>query len=258
MQDFNRTVLAIQAHPDDTEIFCSGTLALLKDKGCKIAIATMTNGGMGGVAEDEAGTAATRKKEAARAAELLDADYYSLNERDGYLFDNSEARLKTTALIRKVDADIVITHLPFDYHPDHRATSTIVEAATLVATLPNIPVDEEPAKLTPLLYYSAPFGFTDNMGGPIPEPSFIIDVTTKFNLKKEMLACHESQKAVMELMFGITDFFGDMRNSDKKIGTMAGVEYAEAYWQNTGAAFYSDPLIQEILQEFRQSAKGEL
>ena len=250
MKIFNKTVLAVQAHPDDAEIFCSGTLALLKDRGFKIVIATMTNGGMGGVAEDEAGTAATRKKEAARAAKVLNADYYCLNERDGYLFDNAESRIKVTELIRKVNAGIVITHLPFDYHPDHRACSAIVEAGTIVATLPNIPTKENPTDLTPLLYYSAPFGFTDNMGGRIADPSFFIDVTGTFEIKKDMLACHESQKAVMERMFNITDFFADMRDSDLKVGKMAGVKYAEAYWQNTGAAFYSDPLIQETLKDF--------
>lgn len=249
MKNFNKTVLAIQAHPDDTEIFCSGTLALLKEKGFTIVIATMTNGGMGGVAEDEKGTAATRKKEAAKAAKILKAEYYCLDERDGYLFDNPETRMKVTSLIRKVNAGMVITHLPFDYHPDHRATSTIVEAAAIVATLPNIPVEEDPVNVTPLLYYSAPFGFKNNMGGQIPNPDFFIDVSTTFNIKMEMLACHESQKSVMELMFNITDFFGDMRETDLKTGKMAGVKYAEAYWQNKGAGFYSEPYIQNILTD---------
>ena len=49
-----------------------------------------------------------------------------------------------------------------------------------------------------------------------------------------MLSFHESQKEVMKRMFNMTDFFGDMRNSDSKIGKMAGVKYTEAYWQNTG------------------------
>ncbi len=253
MKEFNKTVLTIQAHPDDTEIFCSGTLSLLRERGFKIVIATMTNGGMGGVAEDEKRTAATRKKEASRAAEILDAEYYCLDERDGYLFDNSEIRIKVTSLIRRVNAGIIITHLPFDYHPDHRATSTIVEAAAIVSTLPNIPSKEKPTDLTPLLYYSAPFGFRNNMGGKIPDPDFFIDVTTKFNIKKEMLGCHESQKAVMELMFNITDFFGDMRETDLKTGKMAGVKYAEAYWQNKGAGFYPEPLIQEKLKGFSLS-----
>ncbi len=255
MTNLNKTVLAIHAHPDDTEIFCAGTLALLKDKCFKIVIATMTPGGMGGVTQKERETGETRKKEASLAAAVLEAEYYCLEQRDGYVFDNADARIKVTALIRKVKADIVFTHLPFDYHPDHRATSSIVEAGTILATLPNVPTDELPVKTTPLLYYTSPFGFTDNMGGKIPDPSFFIDVTSTFEKKKEMLSFHESQKQVMELMFKMDDFFGDMRDSDKKLGQMAGVKYAEAYWQNTGAGFLKEPLIQEILKDLRRDKK---
>jgi N-acetylglucosamine malate deacetylase 1 len=249
VNNYNKTVLAIQAHPDDTEIFCSGTLATLKDNGFKIVIATMTPGGMGGVTHNEEETADIRKKEAALAAASLGADYYCLEQRDGYVFDNSEARIKVTSLIRKVNAGVVFTHLPYDYHPDHRACSSIVEAGTLLATLPNVPTTETPLKLTPLLYYTSPFGFTDNMGGKIPAPDFFVDITDKFEIKKKMLSFHDSQKEVMKRMFNISDFSGNMRNSDLMIGKMAGVKYAEAYWQNTGAGFYNDPFIQEILKE---------
>lgn len=250
MNNYNRTVLAIQAHPDDTEIFCSGTLALLKEQGFKIVISTMTPGGMGGVTHDEKGTAEIRREEATLAAAVLEAEYFCLEQRDGYVFDNTKARVSVTALIRKIKAGVVFTHLPFDYHSDHRATSTIVEAATMLATLPNVPTEEKPLKLTPLLYYTSPFGFTNNMGGKIPDPSFIIDISSTFEKKKEMLSFHESQKKVMELMFKMDDFFGDMRDSDQKLGQMSGVSYAEAYWQNTGAGFYKDPLIQEILKDY--------
>ncbi len=256
MNNYNKTVLAIQAHPDDTEIFCSGTLSLLKDKGFKIVIATMTPGGMGGVTHNEEGTAEIRRKEAARAAEVLGAEYFCLDQRDGYVFDNTEARIKVTTLIQKVQAGVVFTHLPYDYHSDHRATSTIVEAGTMLATLPNVPTNEKPVTLTPLLYYTSPFGFTNNMGGEIPDPSFFIDVTTTFEKKKEMLSHHDSQKKVMELMFNIKDFFGDMRGFDQKMGKLAGVKYAEAYWQNTGGGFYKDPFIQEVLEDFKRDKES--
>ena len=255
MTDFNKTVLAIHAHPDDTEIFCAGTLALLKQKGFKIVISTMTPGGMGGISRSETETAEIRRTEAAFAADVLDADYYCLEQRDGYVFDNTEARVKVTALIRKVKAGVVFTHLPFDYHSDHRATSTIVEAGTMLATLQNVPTEEAPIDRTPLLYYTSPFGFTDNMGRGIPEPSFFIDVTETFEKKKEMLAFHESQKKVMELMFKIDDFSGVMRESDLTLGKMIGVQYAEAYWQNTGSGFFKYPLIQEVLQDYRRNRK---
>ncbi len=252
MNNFNKTVLAIHAHPDDTEIFCAGTLALLKKEGFKIAIATMTPGGMGGIMQDEKGTAETRKKEAARAAAVLDAEYYCLDQRDGYVFDNTDVRVKVTALVRKVNAGIVFTHLPFDYHSDHRATCSIVEAGTMLATLPNVPTEETPLKVTPLLYHTAPFDFSDTLGRAIPEPSFFIDVTETFKKKKEMLSFHQSQKELMKLMFKIDDFFGDMRKFDQKLGEIAGVSYAEAYWQHLGGGFHKDPVLQEVLKEYRR------
>ena len=44
---FNKSIVVIHAHPDDTEAFCAGTLKHLKDMGYRIAIATMTAGGIG-------------------------------------------------------------------------------------------------------------------------------------------------------------------------------------------------------------------
>ena len=41
---FNKVVLSINAHPDDAEAWNAGALKLLKDKGYKIVIATMTAG----------------------------------------------------------------------------------------------------------------------------------------------------------------------------------------------------------------------
>jgi len=34
----NKSVLAVGAHPDDVEFMCSGTLKLLRDRGCEISI----------------------------------------------------------------------------------------------------------------------------------------------------------------------------------------------------------------------------
>jgi LmbE family N-acetylglucosaminyl deacetylase len=80
-----RTILVIQAHPDDAEIFCAGTLALLREKGHRIVITTITSGGMGGIGMDVEATAATRKAEAAEAAGLIESEYHCLDQRDGFL-----------------------------------------------------------------------------------------------------------------------------------------------------------------------------
>jgi len=252
MAVFNKTVLAVHAHPDDTESFCAGTLALLKKKGFRIVLATMTPGGMGGVETGEEETARTRRAEARKAADVLDAEYFCLEQRDGYVFDNAEARMRVTELVRKVEAGVVLTHLPFDYHSDHRATCSIVEAGTMLATLPNVPVSEKPLEITPLLYHTEPFGFTDTLGRDIPKPSFYVDISDTFETKIKMLSMHESQKKLMKHMFGIDDFFKDVREFDMDLGNKIGVQYAEAFWQHLGAGFHKDEMIQEYLKEYRR------
>jgi LmbE family N-acetylglucosaminyl deacetylase len=133
--EFNKVVLSIHAHPDDAEAWNAGTLKLLKNKGYKIVIATLTGGDLGGCNMGMEETAKVRFKEARNAASVLDADYYSLGGTDGFLFDTMEMRLKTVSLIRKVKAGIIFTHLPSDYHSDHRTTANIVETAAMISSL---------------------------------------------------------------------------------------------------------------------------
>ena len=134
-KEFNKVALSIHAHPDDAEAWNAGVLKLLKDKGYKIVIATMTAGDLGGCNMTMEETARVRIEEAKKAASVLDAEYYMLGGIDGFLFDTKEMRLKVISLMRKVSAGIVFTHLPSDYHSDHRTTANIVETAAMVSSL---------------------------------------------------------------------------------------------------------------------------
>ena len=248
--DYPKSVVVIAAHPDDTEIFCAGTLKLLRDEGYRVTVCTVTAGGMGGIGSDEAGTIRIREREAGKAAAMLDAEYRCLGGRDGYLFDTEELRLKAQAVIREAKAGIVIGHLPMDYHPDHRAASSVAEAAAILATLPNVPCDFAPLAANPLFYHSATLGLTDPFGNRIMRPHFFVDVSLTEDFKQRMLACHESQVEIMRTMHKMDDFLGAMREQDATWGREAGVPYAEAYWQHLGGGFQKRPLIQEELAEF--------
>ena len=57
-------VLAVMAHPDDAELLCGGALAASSDRGERVGILTLTDGGRG-----TRGTAEARAPEAERAAE---------------------------------------------------------------------------------------------------------------------------------------------------------------------------------------------
>jgi len=252
MNQFNKSIVAVHAHPDDTEAFCSGTLALLKEAGYRVTIASMTGGGMGSIRTGEEETIAIRTAEAAKAADEIGAEYYCLGGRDGYLFDTTQLRVAVTSLIRKVEAGIVFTHLPYDYHVDHRATANIVEAGTLTAILPNVPSQEKPLSITPLLYHTAPLGFSDTLGSPVTPPHFFIDVSSTIDKKMDMLAHHHSQMELMREMQKMDDFFGEMKQYNRDLGKLAGCDYAEVFWQHLGGGFQHDPLIQETLKKYKK------
>jgi len=247
---FNKVALSINAHPDDAEAWNAGALKLLKDKGYKIVIATMTGGDLGGCNMNMEETARVRFEEAKKAAAVLDAEYYTLGGVDGFLFDSKEFRLKVISLIRKVRAGVIFTHLPNDYHTDHRTTCNIVEAAAMVSSLDTIPVPEPPVEITPLLYHSSPFTLSDPLGTQIAPPHFFVNVTSVIETKKKMLGYHISQVDLMKHMHKIDDFFGFVLHGNRNYGKMVGVEYAEVYWQHLGGGFQKDPQVQNDLKEF--------
>ena len=167
-----------------------------------------------------------------------------------FVFDNTEVRIKLVDIIRKSEAGIIITHLMNDYHADHRATSVICDAAAMISSLPNVPSKEKALPITPLLYHSAPMSLSDPLGEPLAAPHFFVDISTVIDMKLKMLGCHESQKLLMKHMHNIDDFFGEMKKFSRELGLMAGVEYAECFWQHLGGGFQKDPLIQESLKDY--------
>ncbi|MCD4770586.1 MAG: PIG-L family deacetylase [Bacteroidales bacterium] len=249
-REFNKVALSINAHPDDAEAWNAGALKLLKDKGYKIVIVTLTAGQMGGCSTTMEETARIREEEARKAATVLDAEYYCLGGIDGFLFDTMELRLKVISLMRKTKAGVVFTHLPNDYHPDHRVTANIVESAAMISSLYPVPVDEEPLEATPLLYHTSPLKLSDPLGSLITPPHFFVDVGSVIEFKKEMLEYHLSQQELMRHMHKMDDFFSFVLEGNRNYGKEAGVEYAEVYWQHMGGGFQHEPQVQRDLASF--------
>ncbi len=249
-KEFNKVVLSINAHPDDAEAWNAGALKLLKDKGYKIIIATMTGGDLGGCKMNMEETARVRYEEAKKAAAVLDAEYYTLGGVDGFLYDTKEMRLKVISLIRQVKAGVIFTHLSNDYHSDHRTTANIVEVAAMVSSLDTVPVSEKPVGITPLLYHSSPLTLSDPLGSQIVPPHFYVDVTSVIETKKKMLGYHISQIDLMKHMHKMDDFFGFVLEGNRNYGKLVGVEYAEVYWQHLGGGFQKEQQVQKDLSEF--------
>ncbi|MGE4001131.1 MAG: PIG-L deacetylase family protein, partial [Planctomycetaceae bacterium] len=199
-------ILAIHAHPDDIEFQCAGTLALLKRKGCAIVMATMTAGDCGSAELGPDEISAIRRREAQAAADLLGAEYLCGEFKDLAFDVDPDNRRRVTELIRKARPDIVITAPPVDYMTDHEVTSRLVRDACFCAPVPNFPTHQwDPAprlERIPHLYYVDPLEGVDWFGQPVPY-DFIVDISDTFDLKLQMLACHDSQRSWLRAQHGL-------------------------------------------------------
>ena len=124
-----KRALALMAHPDDAEIFAGGVLTLLRRKGWEIHIASMTPGDAGSNTHSPSEISRIRRGEAAQAAELIEASYACLDQRDLRIFYDEPTLRTVVEHVRTVAPTVVFTHPPSDYMLDHEMTSRLVRAA---------------------------------------------------------------------------------------------------------------------------------
>lgn len=250
-------VLAIHAHPDDIELQCAGTLLLLKELGCRISLSTMTPGDCGSAELSPEEIAAVRRMEAERSAELLGADYSCLEFRDLSIVHDNDSRQRVTELIRRISPDLVITAPPVDYMSDHEMTSRLVRDACFNASCPNYVTHQwdpaDPTTRIPYLYYVDAIQGIDYFGRPLP-PDFIVDVTSTFEKKLQMLACHESQRAWLRRQHGLDEYLDGCRRWSSARGKEIGVEYGEAFTQHRGHPYPHDNVLETLLAKPSKSS----
>jgi len=217
-------ILAISAHPDDIEILCAGTLARYAAKGHALFLAPFTSGNMGDPKVRPAELARIRKQEAEAAAVILGARLLWPAITDELVFPNEKQRRVMIDLIRQADPDLIFTHSPNDYHPDHRYVSQLVFDSYFQKGLPHLPGQKEPACRfgTTQVYYM------DNLGGIGFSPTEYVDITPVMETKRRMLECHQSQvKPMREL--AKTDLLELIEIQARFRGFAAGCRYAEGF-----------------------------
>jgi LmbE family N-acetylglucosaminyl deacetylase len=182
-------ILAIGAHPDDVDIKVGGTSALWRKHGCEVLLISVTDGSGGHQTMKGPELAQRRKAEAAVAGKIIGAEYRVLDFADGALMPTLEARHQIIRLIRNFKPDLVLTHRPNDYHPDHRYTSILVQDAAYLVTVPAICPDTPHLRANPVFGY-----FADDFRKPIPfHADIVVDVEPVFDSIMSMLDCHVSQ-----------------------------------------------------------------
>ena len=221
-------ILAIGAHPDDVEESCGGTLAKYVKMGHKVFTATATNGNIGSATLPMDEIAKIRKEEAKRAAAIIGAEYICLDYDDEMFFEDKAARIKFIDLVRYCKADIILTHSPEDYNPDHELTSKIINDIAVMIPIAKIKTKSKPYDKIPVIAYFEPvhgLGFV---------PTEYVDISDTIEIKKAMCAEHKSQVAWMSANY--KDALGDGKNFFDEVeviaryrGIQCGVQYAEGF-----------------------------
>jgi LmbE family N-acetylglucosaminyl deacetylase len=182
-------IICFGAHPDDAEYKSGGTAALWAKLGHKVKLVSVTNGDIGHWEMSGGALAKRRTAESAEVAKRLGVVSQVLDIHDGELLPTLENRRTITRLIRDWNADIVISHRPWDYHPDHRYVGVLVQDAAYMVAVPFFCPDTPPLEKNPVFLYSS-----DRFKKPYPfKADIAVDVGPVFEQKVDALLALESQ-----------------------------------------------------------------
>jgi len=187
---FNVRIICIGAHPDDCEIEFGGTAAKLTTAGHAVKFLSVTNGDAGHHEKPAAELAEIRRREAATAAARLGiAASEVLPNHDGELLATVEMRTRIVRQIRSWKADVVVSHRPWDYHPDHRYTGQLVQDSAYLVVVPKVCPDTPPLRRNPLFLY-----LQDGFQLPAPfVPDIAVDIDGAWEKKICAMDAHASQ-----------------------------------------------------------------
>jgi LmbE family N-acetylglucosaminyl deacetylase len=182
-------IIAFGAHPDDCELQAGGTAALWAAQGHHVLFVSVSNGDIGHWREARRPLARRRKAEVEAAHKVLGIQGKILDIHDGEVMPTLENRRTITRLIREWKADLVLSHRPNDYHPDHRYTGVLVQDAAYMVTVPKFCPDTPHLQKNPAFFY-----FPDRFQKPNPfQPDVIVSIDSVIEKKLDALSIMESQ-----------------------------------------------------------------
>src|SRR5207247_1381166 len=135
-QDGKLRIICFGAHPDDCELRAAGVATKWAAMGHHVKFVSVTNGDIGHWRDAGGPLAKRRNNEVQECAKILGIQSEVLDIHDGELLPTLENRRTLTRLIRDWKADVVMSHRPNDYHPDHRYTGILVQDSAYMVTVP--------------------------------------------------------------------------------------------------------------------------
>lgn len=243
------------AHPDDCEFLAAGTLALLAERGWEVHIASSTPGDGGSVDKSPIEIARIRRQEGTDSAAIIGAKYHCLELRDLRVTFDADSIRRAVNLVRAIAPTLMITHALQDYMMDHEITAQLARAASNGCIVPNCgngPI--QPGAAIPHLYYADPVGMVDVYGNPAPA-GVVVDITSVYETKKQMLCAHASQREWLRAHYGEDEYTRKLDEWSAKRGQTIGVARAEGFRQHKGYGYPQTDLISEELKEECRSQK---
>ena len=217
-------LLAFGPHPDDVELFCSGTLIKLGLKGYETGIVCLTRGELG-----TRGSPEIRVSEFEEAAGILGLAFHQiLDMPDGDITPDRASKLEIIRIIRACRPKIVLAPYWEDRHPDHYHTSRLVQEASLLAGLKKIATEQDAYRPRRVIYYPCWFEF---------EPSFVVDVSECQEVKMKAIQAYRSQfhhqekesYGQEETLISRPEFLENIVIRAKRYGSSIGAAYGEAF-----------------------------
>lgn len=197
-------ILVVGPHPDDQELGMGGTIARLAEQGHHVLLLDMTNGEPTPFGDPE-----TRAKEASAAATILGVKRHTLTMPNRMVTHSIESRHTVAGVIREHQAHMVFTPFFEDAHPDHIATTRIVEDARFDAKLSKINLPGEPIYPKWLIYY-----YCTHLRH-VAQPSFLFDITGYEQRKHDAIVAYDTQfvkpeknRRVVEWIDAANTYFG--------------------------------------------------
>jgi len=192
----------VVSHPDDETFGCGGTLALHASKGAAVDIICLSC------------DPPERRPEIMGAAE-------ELGVREPTVLENRSVVI-SPELIRRVSDTIVdlrprvvVTHVPFDYHREHRAAYEVVKEAVEWAA--HTTTYAEPWIVERLLLME--------VNTLIPSPHVLVDVSGVMEMKRRATLRHASQ--LSKFAWGYYEAFNEKKAELR--GVQGGCSFAEAF-----------------------------
>jgi len=202
-------VLAVGAHHDDIELGCGGTLARLAREGHRVFGLTLTNSETHYDFRDIHRTSAVARGEAERAARVLGLTLVELegfDQDNGTLAYDVELMRRIERFIDEQSVSLVFSHWNHDLNTDHEAAAKLTRVAS--RRVPSV-----------LMYRSNWYQSGQPFNG-----TFFVDVTQTIDLKRQSLACFES-----ELANRGHDWVESFFDAHKNAGFAIGKRYAEVF-----------------------------